>query len=251
MIDPGYFMLGKHKFRDSHPQGRGAVNMALALAVSSDTYFYSLAHDMGIERLSQFIGKFGFGALTGIDLPGEKAGILPSPAWKEKRFTKPAQQIWYAGDTVSVGVGQGYNTYTPLQMAHETAILANNGVVLRPHIVQSIEDPKTGVKRSINVKPIKRLALNPANLAVVKQGMVNVVRFGTGAAAFAGAAYQAAGKTGTAQVIPKIALAVIVENGGWGASTAAPIARKVLDYYLLGRIPQSVLNDSDAVQADE
>lgn len=269
--DPGYYMFGGHKFRDSNPRGRGAVNMPLAITVSSDTYFYILANDMGIERISDFVGKFGLGSLTNIDLPGEKTGVLPSPAWKKKRFKKPEQQVWYAGETISIGIGQGYNSYTPLQMAQATAILANNGVVFKPHLVKFIEDPKTGQKTVIEPTPVKSLHFKPENLAVVKQGMVNVVRNGTAARIFAGAPYQAAGKTGTAQVVgikqneryvasrlakqhrdhswfiayapadnPTIALAVIVENGGWGASAAGPIARKVLDYYLLGKIPQPV-----------
>lgn len=279
IIDPGYFMLGGHKFRDSKPTGRGAVDLPLAITVSSDTYFYILANDMGIERIADFIGRFGLGHITGIDLPGEKAGILPSPAWKKKRFKKPAQQIWYKGETISIGIGQGYNAYTPLQMAQATAILANNGVVFKPHIVHSIEDPKTKIQTIIEPEPIKKLAFHAENLAVIKGAMANVTRHGTGARVFAGSPYQTAGKTGTAQVVgikqnekyvasrlskkhrdhswfiayapadsPKIALAVIVENGGWGASAAAPLARKVLDYYLLGKKPSfAVLTD----KADE
>jgi penicillin-binding protein 2 len=277
IYDPGHFMFGGHKFRDSNPRGRGAVNMPLAITVSSDTYFYMLANDMGIDRLSRFIGNFGLGSLTGIDLPGEKAGVLPSPEWKRKRFKKPEQQIWYAGETISIGIGQGYNAYTPLQMAQATAIVANDGIMFKPHIVQFIEDPKTGVKMPISTQPVKKLPFKRENLAVVKQSMVNVVRSGTGARLFAGAPYQAAGKTGTAQVVgikqnekyvasrlakkhrdhswfiayapadsPTIALAIIVENGGWGASAAGPIARKVLDYYLLGKAPQTTAADETA-----
>jgi penicillin-binding protein 2 len=275
IYDPGHFMFGGHKFRDSNPRGRGAVNMPLAITVSSDTYFYILANDMGIDRLSRFIGKFGLGSLTGIDLPGEKAGVLPSPEWKKKRFKKPEQQVWYAGETISIGIGQGYNAYTPLQMAQATAIVANDGVLFKPHIVQCIEDPKTGIRTPVGNQAIKNLAFKQENLAVIKQGMVNVVRAGTGARLFAGAPYQAAGKTGTAQVVgikqnekyiasrlakkhrdhswfiayapaesPTIALAIIVENGGWGASAAGPIARKVLDYYLLGKAPQPTLTET-------
>jgi penicillin-binding protein 2 len=266
IYDPGYFMLGGHKFRDSNPRGRGTINMPLAISISSDTYFYTLANDMGIHRLSKAVSQFGLGSLTGIDLPGERPGILPSPEWKKKRFKKPAQQVWYAGETISIGIGQGYNAYTPLQMAQATAILANNGIVFKPHIVQYIQDPKTGKKSAVEPKSVKNMGFKRANLAVIQQGMADGIRIGTGSRTFAGATYTAAGKTGTAQVIgikknerynasriakqhrdhswfivyapvesPKIALAVIVENGGWGAAAAAPIARKVLDFYLSGK----------------
>lgn len=280
--DPGYFMFGNHKFRDVNPRGRGPVNMSLAITVSSDTYFYMLANDMGIERISHFMHKFGLGELTGIDLPGEKKGILPSIEWKKKRFKKPEQQIWYKGETISIGVGQGYNAYTPLQMAQATAILANNGIVFKPHVVQSIEDPKTGEKVIIEPTPLKKLHFHPENLEVVKKAMVDATRIGTASRVFAGTPYQVAGKTGTAQVVsikqnekynasrlakkhrdhawfvayapadaPKIALAVIVENGGWGASTAAPIARRALDYYLLGKSPQKVATEVPVEEPSE
>lgn len=269
IYDPGYFMFGNHKFRDVNPRGRGLVNLPLAITVSSDTYFYMLANDMGIERISHFMRNFGLGELTGIDLPGEKKGVLPSIEWKRKRFKKPEQQVWYKGETISIGVGQGYNSYTPLQMAHATAILASDGRVFTPHVVQSIEDPKVGVQTVFQPKLSKTLNFHPDHLAVVKKAMIDATRIGTAAKVFAGTPYQVAGKTGTAQVVgikqnekyvasrlakkhrdhawfiayapaeaPKIALAVIVENGGWGSATAAPIARKVLDYYLLGKSPQ-------------
>lgn len=288
IYDPGYFMFGNHKFRDVNPRGRGPVNLPLAITVSSDTYFYMLANDMGIERISHFMRNFGLGELTGIDLPGEKKGILPSIEWKKQRFKKPEQQIWYKGETISIGVGQGYNSYTPLQMAHATAILASDGRVFRPHVVQSIEDPKTGIKAVVQPKLLKTLNFRPDHLAVVKKAMIDATRIGTAAMVFAGAPYQVAGKTGTAQVVgikqnekyvasrlakkhrdhawfiayapveaPTIALAVIVENGGWGSATAAPIARKALDYYLLGKLPpknifpQNVVAEPNEQEAQE
>ncbi len=200
-----------------------------------------------------------------MDLEGESSGVLPSTEWKKKRFKKPAQQKWYAGETISIGIGQGYNAYTPLQLAQAVAVLANQGILYRPHLVRSIQDVRTGGQRMMPVTVIERLAMRPEHFAVIKAAMVGVNTEGTAAQAFAGAPYQAAGKTGTAQVFslrgekynvnrvherlqdhalyiafapadaPKIALAVLVENGGFGAQAAAPIARQVLDYYLLGK----------------
>ncbi|MBI2318230.1 MAG: penicillin-binding protein 2 [Betaproteobacteria bacterium] len=262
--DPGYFMFGGHRFRDSKKGGHGTVDMYKSIVKSSDTYYYMLANDMGIESIARFLAPFGFGAPTGIDLKGEAAGVLPSPAWKMKRFRRPEQQKWYAGETISVGIGQGYNAYTPLQLAVAVATLANNGVMVRPHIVNTIENEKTGARTTVEPQPIRTIPLKPQHIEFVKRAMVGVNREGTGARAFARAEYVSGGKTGTAQVIgmkqgetysasrvqerlrdhalfiafapaesPRIALAVVVENSGFGAVAAAPIARKVLDYYLL------------------
>jgi penicillin-binding protein 2 len=192
---------------------------------------------------------------------------LPSPEWKKKRFKTAEQQKWYPGETISIGTGQGYNAYTPIQLAQATATLANNGVMFRPHLVKFITDSRTGAHKLIEPQPVKTLDLNPAHIETIKQAMIGVIKEGTGARAFAVAEYVAAGKTGTAQVYslkgadynhhaikqelrdhalfiafapadaPKIALAVLVENGGFGAQAAAPIARQVLDYYLLGKRP--------------
>jgi penicillin-binding protein 2 len=265
--DPGYFLLGGHRFRDSKPTGHGTVDMRKAIVVSSDTYFYSAAFDMGVDRIHDFMKPWGFGQLTGIDIHNETTGILPSQAWKMKRY----KQRWYPGETPSVGIGQGYNAFTILQLAQATAILANGGTVMRPHVVKSIHNPADGSRTPTVPKESYRIPLNPEYLALVKQGMIDVNRFGTGRRAFAGAEYVAAGKTGTSQVIgikqgekydakkiaerfrdhslymafapadnPKVALAVIVENGGFGAAAAAPIARKVFDYVLLGKLPQDI-----------
>jgi penicillin-binding protein 2 len=268
IVDPGGFNFGGHFFRDDKKGGHGLVDMYKSIVVSCDTYYYMLANDMGIDAIARFMGELGLGSKTGIDIDGESEGVLPSPAWKKKRFKKPEQQKWYAGETISIGIGQGYNAYTPIQLAQAVATLANDGVMFRPHLVDYITDAQTGEKRFIEPQPIKKLPWKQEYIDVIKRAMVGVTKEGTAARAFAGAEYVAAGKTGTAQVFsykgaehktekmaahlrdhalfiafapadkPKIALAVLVENGGFGAQAAAPIARQVLDYYLLGKLPQ-------------
>lgn len=266
--DPGYFMFGGHRFRDGRPVPLGAVDMHRSIVVSSDVYYYSLANELGIDSIARFMTLFGFGSRTGIDIAGEAAGVLPSTEWKARRFSKPEQKKWYAGETISVGIGQGYNNYTPLQLASATATLANDGVMFRPHIVNYIEDIRTRDKTPIEPKPLRDLGLRPEHLKIVKDAMVGVNKEGTSARVFADAPYTSAGKTGTAQVIaikqgekyvesrvaeqhrdhalfiayapadkPTIALAVISENSGFGSRAAAPIARQVLDYHLLGKLP--------------
>ncbi len=264
--DPGYFKLpgSSHRFRDWKKGGHGSVDMFKSIVVSCDTYFYGLAIELGIDNISTFLPQFGFGKKTGIDMEGEASGLVPSQAWKQKRH----REKWYAGDTVSIGIGQGYNLATPLQLAFATAVLANDGVAWRPHLVKQVQ--RSDKIPAAEVKPEFTLNLNPEHLALVKRAMVAVTQpGGTAARAGAGAPYTFAGKTGTSQVIgmkqgeeyiesqvqerhrdhalfiafapadqPTIALAVLVENGGHGGSTAAPIARKVLDYYFLGKIPQ-------------
>lgn len=263
--DPGYFLLGGHRFRDSKPSGHGSVDLKKSIVVSSDTYYYGAAFEMGVDKIHDFMKPWGFGQITGIDIQNETTGILPSSAWKMKRY----KQKWFPGETPSVGIGQGYNTFTILQLAHATAILANGGTVMRPHVVKAVHDPRDGSRTLTVPKESYRIPLKPEYLQLVKQGMVEVNKFGTGRIAFAGAEYVAAGKTGTAQVIgikqgekydakkiaerfrdhslfmafapaddPKVALALIVENGGFGAQAAAPIARKVFDYVLLGKLPK-------------
>jgi penicillin-binding protein 2 len=277
--DPGYFQFGGHRFHDDKPGGHGVVDMYKSLVVSCDTYYYMLANDMGIDNIARFIGQFGFGAKTGIDIEGEATGVLPSPEWKRRRFSKPEQQKWYAGETISVGIGQGYNAYTPLQLAQAMATLANNGVMYRPHLVDYIENIRTGERTRIEPKLVRTIPLKSENIEFVKHALAGVNIEGTGARAFAGAEYTSAGKTGTAQVValkqnekydekrvterhrdhalfvafaplesPKIALAVVVENAGFGAAAAAPIARQVLDYYLLGK---RVDEPAAAVPGDE
>ncbi|HEX5126923.1 MAG TPA: penicillin-binding transpeptidase domain-containing protein, partial [Rhodocyclaceae bacterium] len=251
------------------------------LVVSCDTYYYMLANDMGIDLISSFMGKFGFGSKTGIDIEGESDGVLPSPEWKKKHFKKPEQQKWYAGETVSIGIGQGYNAYTPIQLAHALATLASGGIVYKPHLVKYIENVKTGKRQTIEPTPEKIIPLDPDHLDVIRRAMIEVNKSGTSAGAFVGAGYVSAGKTGTAQVYslkgvkykegevnerlrdhalfiayapadhPKIALAVIVENGGFGAAAAAPIARQILDYYLLGKTPKGPAPAQPDASVDE
>ena len=269
IADPGQFVFGGHRFMDDKVGGHGMVNLHKSIVESCNTYYYMLANDLGIEAIADFMRPFSFGEHTGIDIPGESAGVLPSPAWKRARFRTAAQQKWYGGETISVGIGQGYNAYTPLQMATALSTLVNDGVMYRPHIVKYIVDPVSGARTEVEPTPIRRIPLKPAHLAAVRAAMVDVNRRGTGARAFAGAEYSVGGKTGTAQVYslkgtryregevaerlrdhswfiayapadaPRIAMAVLVENGGFGARSAAPIARQVLDYYLLGKLPSA------------
>ncbi|MBC8119053.1 MAG: penicillin-binding protein 2, partial [Burkholderiaceae bacterium] len=262
--DNGFFMFGNRRFRDSNKVPLGPVDLKRSIVKSSDVYYYMLANDLGVDAMHDFMKPWSFGQLTGIDVEGEQTGILPSTAWKERRF----KQKWYPGETISLGIGQGYNSFTLLQLAHATATLANDGVVMKPHLVKSIEDARTGDKRLTVREESYRIAIKPEHLKLVREAMVDVNIFGTGRHAFAGAPYKVGGKTGTAQVVsikqnekyvesrvaerhrdhslfiafapaedPKIALAVIVENGGFGARAAAPIARMVIDYHLLGKVP--------------
>lgn len=261
IYDNGHFQLGNHIFRDSTKgRGYGPVDMHRSLVVSSDVYYYSLAQDMGIDKIHDFMKPFGFGQITGIDLVGEAKGILPSKEWKMARFKKP----WVPGDTISVGIGQGYNSFTMLQLAHAVATLANDGIVMKPHLVKKIVNSQTGEEQLIAKDPEAIIPLKAENIALVKNAMHEVTTNGTGRAIFKGTPYKVAGKTGTAQVLgikqgsvydkdkikerhrdhslfiafaplekPQIALAIMVENGGFGAAAAAPLARKILDYYLI------------------
>ncbi len=277
--DPGYYTLGGHTFRNDVPQGQGWVDMNRAITVSNDTYFYMLAHDLGVNAMATFMKQFDFGQLTGIDILGEARGVLPSTDWKKKNFKKPAQQKWFDGETISLGIGQGYNSFTMLQLAHATATLANNGIIMKPHLVKEIENPLTRARHLTVPKESGQIPLKQADIDVVKRGMVNVINnpSGTGYKLFRNTPYIAAGKTGTSQVFslrggkyhghliaehlrdhalfiayapadnPQIALALVVENGGWGAQAAAPIARRALDFYLVDRLKKGA--ESTAVAA--
>jgi penicillin-binding protein 2 len=267
--DPGYFEFGGRRFHDSKRGGHGHVDLYNSIVKSSDTFYYMLANDLGIDAIAGYMKNFGFGARSGIDLLGEAEGVLPSPEWKQKRFSRPEQQKWYAGETISIGIGQGYNAYTPVQLAVATATLAANGSMYRPRLVAHVDNLRTGERRHIEPVLASRLPFKPENVEFVKRAMAGVNKEGTGARAFAGAQYTSGGKTGTAQVVglkqgekydekkvaerhrdhslyvvfapvesPRIALMVVVENGGFGARAAAPIARTVLDYYLLGKLPE-------------
>ena len=265
--DAGYFTLAnsKHRYRDWKPGGHGIVDMQRAITISCDTFFYGLALELGIDKLTEFVRHFGFGEKSGIDIQGENGGLLPTPEWKMRRFKQP----WYQGETVIVGIGQGYTLVTPLQLAHATATLANDGISMKPHLVMNVQKSMTGESQLIVPIVQDQVVLDPENIAIVKQGMIDVtLPGGTAASVGANAPYSIAAKTGTAQVIgikqnakydansinerhrdhalfiayapadnPTIALAVIVENGGHGGSSAGPIARKVMDYYLLGKLP--------------
>src|SRR5688572_3682919 len=269
--DPGYYNFGGHTFRDDKVGGHGSVDMYKSIVVSCDTYYYQLANDLTIDLIANFMGMLGFGSKTGIDIAGESTGVLPSRDWKMRRF----KQKWYAGETISIGIGQGYNAYTPLQLAAATATVANDGVMFRPHIVNYVEDAQKKERTFVEPKPWRTLDIKREHIATVRHAMVGVNREGTGARAFAGAPYTHAGKTGTAQVYslrgeayvasrvaerlrdhalfiayapadkPTIALAVIVENAGFGARAAAPIARQVFDYLLLGKEPARPAKEDD------
>ena len=279
--DAGFFSLpgSSHRYRDWKAGGHGVVDLHKSLVISCDTYYYGLANDLGIDNIHRFISQFGLGRKTGIDVEGEVPGLLPSQEWKMKRY----KQKWYTGDTISVGIGQGYNLTTPLQLAFATAILANKGVAYRPHLVRQIKDSRTGAVTDRVTEPLYTLNLNLDNVRHVQNAMIDVTRpGGTAAGAGSGAAYVFAGKTGTSQVIgmkqgekydekkinerhrdhalfvayapveaPRIALAVLVENGGHGGSAAAPVARMVMDYYLLGKLPAEETPGDKAASNEE
>ncbi len=270
--DNGSWMFGGHEFRSHGDHGLGPVDMHAAISKSSNVYFYSLANDLGVDTIHDFMKPLGFGQLTGIDIQGESRGVLPSQEWKRNYYKRPEQQKWYAGETISLGIGQGYNTFTMLQLAQAMSILANNGVKHKPQLVIATQDAMTRLKSPVAPAPAVDLGFKPENLAVVRNAMVSTTIDGTSARVFAGAAYRSGGKTGTAQAVgvaakerynaskmeeqqrdhalyvafapaedPRIALAVVVENAGFGAAHAAPIARRVFDYWLLGQYP----NDED------
>jgi penicillin-binding protein 2 len=267
IADPGYFSLpnSRHQFRDWKKGGHGTVDLRKSIAQSCDIYYYRLAVDMGIDRMHDYLAQFGLGEKTGIDLEGESSGLLPSRDWKQRRF----KQAWYPGETVIAGIGQGFHLTTPLQLAVATAMLANGGKRVEPRLVQAVRDPLTRTWQALPAATKGQLAFDPGNLRAVREGMIAVTNpGGTASRAAAGAPYTIAGKTGTAQVVgikqgarydasrlarkhldhalfiayapaenPTIVVAVMVENGEHGSSTAAPIARAVFDYYLTGKRP--------------
>lgn len=280
---PGAWSIpgSRHIFRDSVRSGHGSANLSKAIQVSSDTFFYRLGYEMGIDKTSPYLAQFGFGQKTGIDLPSEYTGVLPSREWKAKRFAKssdPTAKEWRAGEMVSVSIGQGYNAYTPLQMAHATASLANNGVVHQPHLVKEILDFGARKITRINPNPERQIPFKADNFEYVKRAMEKVLKpGGTAHRIGGGLSYTMGGKTGTAQVVqikqggrynaaalreqhrdhawfisfaplekPEIAIAVILENGGWGAY-AAPLAREMTDFYMLHVKPQQF---SDGLETD-
>lgn len=266
--DNGSWMFGGHQFRSHGDTGLGPVDMHSAIAKSSNVYFYSLANELGVDAIHDFMKPLGFGQITGIDIQGESRGVLPSQAWKRAYYKKAEQQKWYAGETISLGIGQGYNTFTMLQLAQATAILVNQGVKHKPQLVIATQDPVSRKTVPVPPAPAVDLGLRAENMAIVRSAMVSVTQDGTSARVFAGAGYLSGGKTGTAQAVgiaakekynaskleehqrdhalyvayapaddPKIVLAAVVENAGFGAASAAPISRRVFDYWLLGQYP--------------
>jgi len=266
--DAGSWSYGGHSFRSHGDAGLGPVDMVRSIALSSNVYYYSLANEMGVDTIHDFMKPLGFGQITGVDLPGEVRGILPSTDWKRNYYKKPELKKWYGGETISLGIGQGYNAFTMVQLASATATIASGGRKFTPRVVRAIQDALTHAQEAtLSIDPVD-LGYSPDHIAVVRNGLVGVVTSGTSAQVFAGAGYQSAGKTGTAQAVsigqkekynaarlaeyqrdhslymayapadaPKIALAVVVENAGFGAAAAAPIARRVFDYWLLGQYP--------------
>jgi penicillin-binding protein 2 len=266
--DPGYWMFGNHRFRSHDDQGLGGVDLYRSIVKSSNVYYYSLANEMGVEAIHDFMAPLGFGQITGIDLKGEVRGVLPSPAWKRQTYKKPEQQRWYAGETISLGIGQGYNSFTMLQIAQAMATLANGGTKFKPHVGMHTINVVTGERTQTTQEPGESLGYKPEHVASVIKGMEGVTLEGTSARVFAGAPYRSGGKTGTAQAVtigqkdkydarrleehqrdhslyvafapieqPRVALAVVVENAGFGAAHAAPIARRVFDFLMLDQYP--------------
>jgi len=275
--DPGYWIFGDNKFRSHGDEGLGNVDLRTSIVKSSNTYYYALANDLGVDAIHDFMAPFGFGQITGIDLHGEQSGILPSQAWKRAAYKRADQQRWYAGETISLGIGQGYNSFTMLQLASATATLANRGVQYPPHLMRAIRESRNSTAQTMSSVTPRDLNLNQKNVDHIIEAMVGVTQEGTSRLSFANAPYLSAGKTGTAQALtigqnekydakklaeyerdhalyiafaptdaPEIALAIVVENAGFGSAHAAPIARRVFDYVLLGQYPSEA--DIAAVQ---
>ena len=277
IFDPGFFMFGNHRFRDDKEGGHGTVDMYRSIVESCDTYYYMLARDLGVDTIFEQMKPLGFGQLTGIDVLGESKGILPSTDWKKNNYKKPEQQRWYSGETISLGIGQGYNSFTVLQILQAISTVLNQGQKMRLHLVKEIVSPDARTRKNVPVSPMELLVLKPENVAMIRRALEGVNLEGTSATSFVGAAYTSGGKTGTAQVYsvrenekynaskvdermrdhalfmayapaddPKVVLAMVVENSGFGAQNAAPIARRVFDYVLQGEYPSE--EDIAAVQ---
>jgi penicillin-binding protein 2 len=261
------YHFGGRAFGSPSGERGGAMNMRRSIVESSNVYYYSLANQLGVDTIHEQLQPLGFGRRTGIDLPGELTGVLPSKAWKKKQF----KQEWYPGETISLGIGQGYNTFTPLQMAVATATLVSGGQRFEPRLVREVEDLVARQRRRVageGEAKLEPLPIRPEHAEMLREALHGVTYQGTGTRVFAGAPYKSGGKTGTAQAVglrqgqkysaatmeerkrdhswymayapvenPQVALAVIVENAGFGAAAAAPIARRVFDYLLLGLAP--------------
>ncbi len=276
IFDPGWYTLtkGGRKYRDWKKFGHGRVNMNEAISQSCDTWFYDVAHKMGVDPMSDYLGRFGFGSVTSLDLPEALGQILPSKEWKKRR----RKESWYTGDSLNLSIGQGFLVSTPLQLATATAVIANRGKWVQPRMLQGIKTEAEDGSQNLEMPEVTSVQLprqdvvlnQEKNWDVIIKSMHDVMHSETGTARLsgAGAQYKIAGKTGTAQVVgikqdeeydaeklaeihrdhalfvafapiddPQIAISVVVENGGGGSSTAAPIARKIMDAYLLGTDP--------------
>ena len=266
--DGGTYQFGNHVFRSHGDHGLGAVDMVRSIVKSSNVYYYSLANELGVDLMHDQLEPFGFGRKTGIDIQGEVTGLLPSTEWKRRAYKKPEHQKWYAGETISLGIGQGYNNFTMLQLATATATMSSGGLRFRPRLVREVEDVVTHERRQIALDALPPLDLQPEHVALIRGAMHGVTQEGTSTRVFTGAGYASGGKTGTAQAVgirqnekynaskleehkrdhslyiafapvdePTIAVAVVVENSGFGAAAAAPIARRVFDYWLMRQYP--------------
>jgi penicillin-binding protein 2 len=278
--DGGTFTFGGHVFRSHGDKGLGPVNLYSSIVKSSNVYYYSLANEMGVDLMHEQLSPLGFGRRTGIDLEGEVTGVLPSTDWKKRTYSKPEQQRWYAGETISLGIGQGYNNFTMLQLAHALSTIVSGGQRHTPRVVRGVQDVVSRERSAADRPELDALPFKPEHVEAVRRAMVGVTQEGTSTRVFAGAAYTSGGKTGTAQAVsirqnekynaaklseyqrdhslyvafapatePTIALALIVENAGFGAAAAAPIARRVFDYWLEGRWPSE--DDMAATQRGE
>ncbi|MGL5161435.1 MAG: peptidoglycan DD-transpeptidase MrdA, partial [Plesiomonas shigelloides] len=275
LFDPGWWKLpgSEKRYRDWKKWGHGQLNITKAIEESADTFFYQVAYDMGIDRLSEWMKKFGFGQYTGVDISEERSGVMPSREWKMARYRKP----WYQGDTIPVGIGQGYWTATPLQLAKAMTILINDGEVKPPHLLKSIQG--NGITMNYPEENLPSIGVKDSGYwEIAKDGMygVNNRPNGTARRSFAGTPYKSAGKSGTAQVFslapnqtydakklanylhdhawftgfapydnPQVVVSILLENAGGGSTNGAPIARKIFDHILLGK------NDTDLPAATQ
>jgi penicillin-binding protein 2 len=268
IYDNGSYMFGNHRFRSHGDGGLGAVDMVRSIVASSNVYYYSLANEMGVDLMHEQLEPFSFGRKTGIDLEGEVTGDLPSTEWKRRKFKRPEMQKWYAGETISLGIGQGYNNFTMVQLASAMATLVSGGQRFEPRLVSEIENVVDHKHTVVSHQALTPLPLAQAHVDLLRRALYGVTQEGTSTRVFIGAQYKSGGKTGTAQAKsiganekynagrmseylrdhslytafaplddPQIALAVIVENAGFGAEAAAPIARRVLDYLIAGNYP--------------
>jgi penicillin-binding protein 2 len=266
--DNATFQFGNHTFRSHGDHGLGPVDMVRSIVKSSNVYYYSLANEMGVDLMHEQLSPFLLGSKTGIDIEGEVTGLLPSTEWKRKAYKKPEQQKWYAGETISLGIGQGYNNFTMLQMASATATLVSGGQRFAPRLAREIENVVTREKTVVAGQALTPLRFDPEHVALITRALYGVTQEGTSVRSFVGAPYKSGGKTGTAQAVgikanekyvaakideyqrdhslyiafapveaPTIALAIVVENAGFGSEAAAPITRRVFDYWLQGLWP--------------